>query len=381
MKQLFSLLAVIILLGSCSSSRDYLLRGDEDKTIFDIVKRLNKKSTDEDATKAIAQVYAQVKERHLKKIETYNSYNDITKWDKLVIEYTILQNIFNAINNSEAASRLVSPQSFYNELNGVKEAAAEDYYQLGNQFMATRTREAARNAYNSFKKAASFVRDYKDSRSLMDEAYNNSVINVVINPIQDNSFFFNTGWGNMGYNYSNEYFQQNLVRDLGGKYATRLPARFFTDWEARRENVQPDWVIDLTLRNMDIPRPAVTNYSRNVSKQIQVNTDTSGKPVYQTVQATLHIQRQYFNARAQMDINIVEIASRRNIAYNSYSDNYNWQQEVATFSGDRRALSNNDLAMINNSNFNMPRREDILNELYRNIYPQVKNRISSEADW
>ncbi len=195
MKQVFSLLAVIVLLASCSSSRDYLLRGDEDKTIFDIVKRLNKKSSDEDATKAIAQVYAQVKERHLKKIETYNSYNDITKWDKLVTEYTILQNIFNAIDNSEAASRLVSPQSFYNELNGVKEAAAEDYYQLGNQFMATRTREAARNAYNSFKKAASFVRDYKDSRSLMDEAYNNSVINVVINPIQDNSFFFNTGWG------------------------------------------------------------------------------------------------------------------------------------------------------------------------------------------
>ncbi|MES2890525.1 MAG: hypothetical protein V4725_00895 [Bacteroidota bacterium] len=381
MKKMIPFLAGLFLLASCSSSRDYLLRGDEDKTMFDIVKRLNKKGTDEDATRAIAQVYDQVKQRHLKKIETYNTYNDISKWDKLINEYSILQNIFNAIDNSDAAARLVTPTSYVNELNAVKEAAAEDYYQLGNEFLGLESRENARKAHAAFKKSVSIVRDYKDSRQKMDEAYNNSIINILVNPIQDNSFFFNTGWGNMGYNYSNEYFQQNLVRDMGGKYATRFPARFYTDWEARRDDVQPDWVVDLTLRNMDIPRPAVSNYSRNVSKQIQVGTDTSGKPTYQTVHATLNIQRQYFNARAQLDLNIVEVVTRRNIAYNSFSDTYNWQQEVATFSGDRRALSNQDIALINNSNFNLPRREDILNELYRNIYPQVKNRISNEADW
>ena len=381
MKPIIYFVAGLFLLASCSSSRDYLLRGDEDKTMFDIVKRLNKKSTDPDATRDIAQVYAQVQQRHLKKIETYQTYNDIEKWDKLIQEYAILQEIYNAIENSDAASRLVTPTSYLNELNAVKEQAAEDYYQMGNELLAHQSRESARKAHAAFKKSSSIIRDYKDSRQKMDEAYNNSVINVLINPIQDNSFFFNTGWGNMGYNYSNEYFQQNLVRDLGGKYATRFPARFYTDWEARRDDIQPDWVVDLTLRNMDIPRPAVSNSSRNVSKQIQVSTDTSGKPTYQTVHATLNIQRQYFNARAQMDINIVEVATRRNVAYNSYSDTYNWQQEVATFSGDRRALSNQDLALLNNSTFNMPRREDILNELYRNIYPQVKNRISNEVDW
>lgn len=381
MRLIISFVAGLFLLASCSSSRDYLLRGDEDKTMFDIVKRLNKKSTDPDATRDIAQVYAQVQQRHLKKIETYSSYNDIAKWDKLIQEYTILQDIYNAIDNSDAASRLVTPTSYMNELNAVKEQAAEDYYQMGNELLAQQSRESSRKAHAAFKKSTAIIRDYKDSRQKMDEAYNNSIVNVLINPIQDNSFFFNTGWGNMGYNYSNEYFQQNLVRDLGGKYATRFPARFYTDWEARRDDIQPDWVVDLTLRNMDIPRPAVSNSSRNVSKQIQVGTDTSGKPTYQTVHATLNIQRQYFNARAQMDINIVEVATRRNIAYNSYSDNYNWQQEVATFSGDRRALSNQDLALLNNSTFNMPRREDILNELYRNIYPQVKNRISNEVDW
>ncbi|MEO6734446.1 MAG: hypothetical protein ABIN01_24710 [Ferruginibacter sp.] len=381
MKKIFYALVTVLTIISCTTSKDYLLRSDEDKTLHDIVKKLNKRGNDEDATRALAEVYKKVEERHLGKIATYNTHNDISKWDKLMNEYNALQKINNAIDNSEAARRLVTPKTYQAEMNDLKQSAAEDYYQLGDSYFANDSREYARKAYAAYKKAGSWVRDYKDSRTKMEDAYNSSIVNVIINPIQDNSFFFNTGWGNMGYNYSNEYFQQNLIADLGGKYATRYPARFYTEWEARRDNVQPDWVVDLTLHNMDIPRPMTYNYTRNASKQIQTGKDTSGKPVFQTVYATLNVQRQSFSARAQMDVNIVEIASRKNIAYNSYSDTYNWLAEVATYSGDRRALDSNDWALINNSRGNTPRREDILNELYRNIYPQVKNRITNVVDW
>lgn len=379
MKQ-FLLLLPIIWLSACSVNRDYLLRADEDKTFYDVVKRLNKKSTDEDATKALATVYSLAKERHLKKIATYTNYTDISKWDKLSAEYGILQNMFDAIDNSDAAGSLVTPVSFQNQLNQTREGAAEDYYRLGDSYFSNNGREYARQAYNAYKKSTGWVKDYKDAQAKMDEAYNSSIVNILINPIHDNSFFFNAGWGSTGYNYSNEYFQQNLVNDLGGKYASRYPARFYTQATATYDNVEPDWLVDLTLRNMDIPRPAVYNYSRNVSKKIEVGSDTAGKPIYQTVHATLNIQRQSFNARATMDVNIVEIASRKNIDYRTFNDTYNWQQEVATYSGDRRALSNADLALVNNK-YNTPRREDILNELYRNIYPQVKNNIVSAANW
>lgn len=382
MKKIIPFILTIFLLASCKTSKDYLLRGDEDKTVFDIVKKLNKHADDADATKALPDVYNQVQQRHLKKINSYNGYTDIGRWDKLMNEYSSLQNIYAAITNSSAAQKLVTAKNYSNEINAIRQAAAEDYYKLGDNLLTNDTREYARKAYLAFKKAGSWAPGCKDYKAKMEEAYNGSIVNVVINPIQDNSFFFNTGWGNMGYNYSNEYFQQNIVRDLGGTYATRYPARFYTEWGARRDNVQPDWVVDLTLRNMDIPRPYLNSYTRNASAQIQVGRDTSGKAIYKTVYATLTIQRQSFTARAQMDVTIVEVATHKNIAYNSYNDTYNWQNEVASYSGDRRALSSNDWDIINNSNQNnIPRREDILNELYRNIYPQVKNRIANEADW
>jgi hypothetical protein len=381
MKQLLLITATIFLFASCKTTKDYLSRGDEDKTFFDVVKTLNKRNNDDSATRALPIVYERVQQKHLKKISTYKTYKEITRWDKIIDEYSTLQQMHDAISNSGAAGSLVTPTNYQNDIYDAKQQGAEDYYQLGTTLLQSDRRDDAKKAYSYFKKTDKYVSGYKDAKAKMDEAYQNAIINVVINPVQDNSFFFNTGWGNYGYNYSNEYFQQTLVRELGGKNSSRYPANFYTEWEARRDNVQPDWVVDLTLRNMDIPRPNTYNYTRNVNKQIEAGRDTSGKIIYQTVYATVNIVKQSFTARAQMDVNITDAVSRRNITYNTYSDDYRWEQEYATYTGDRRALDSNDWALINNRNYNEPRKEDVLNELYRKIYPQVKNRIIYAVDW
>ncbi|MFT3682260.1 MAG: hypothetical protein QM791_18445 [Ferruginibacter sp.] len=369
----------LVILAGCKST-DYLSRADEDKTVFDVVKKLNKKALDEQATMALPILYKQVQERHLKKIETYSTYNDISRWDKIINEYYTLQNMFDAIDNSAAASKLVNATSYQNDISAARQFAAEDYYQLANEYFTSNNRDDLKKAYDLFKRADGWVSGYKDAKEKMDTSFSNSIVNVLINPVQDNSFFYNAGWGNTGYNYSNEYFQQNLVSDLGGQSSKRYPARFYTEWDARRNNIQPDWVVDLTLRNFDIPRPVSYNYSQNRSKQIEIGKDTAGKPVYQTVYATVNINRQSLTARGQMDINITDVATRKNITYDNFYNTFDWQQETASYSGDSRALTSGDWALVNN-NYNLPRKEDILNELYRSIYPQVRNKISYETDW
>ena len=381
MKQIFYIAISLLVFTSCKTSKDYLSRIDDDKTLFDAVKALGKHPGDSDAIKALPLLYAHAEQRHLKKITTYSSYKELTRWDKVIDEYNILQKMYDAIGENGTAANLVNPVNYQNTIYDLKQQAAEDYYQQATVFLDKPGRSDAKTAYNYFKKAEKWVAGYKDAKQKMADAYQNAIVNIVINPVQDNSFFFNTGWGNSGYNYSNEYFQQTLIRELGGKNATRYPARFYTEWEARRDNIQPDWVISLTLRNMDIPRPSSSNYSRNASKQIETGRDTSGHVIYQTVYATLNITRQSFTARAEMEVNITEVATRKNISYRTYRDEYSWQEEHASYNGDNRALSSTDWDMINNSSFNEPRKEDVLNELYRRIYPQVKSNISYAVDW
>ncbi|MBL0146053.1 MAG: hypothetical protein IPP48_10030 [Chitinophagaceae bacterium] len=381
MKQVFYITILLLGFASCKTSKDYLQRVDEDKTLFDIVKKLNKSPNDADAVKALPVVYEKVVQKHLAKINTYNNYKEITRWDKIADEYTALQKIYDAVSSSNSTSSLITATSYQNNLYDTKQLAAEDYYAQGIALMNKEERDEIKKAYNSFKKADKFVPGFKDAKTKMNEAFESAIVNVLIYPVQDNSFFFNSGWGNTGYNYSNEYFQQNLVRELGGQNANRYPARFYTEWDARRDNVKPDWVVNLTLRNMDIPRPQTTTYQRNASKQIEVGRDTANRAIYKTVYATVYISRQSFTARGEMDVNITDANTRRYITSGSFNDDYIWQQETATYSGDSRALSTRDWDMINNGRYNQPTKEEVLNELYRKIYPQVKNKISYAVDW
>jgi hypothetical protein len=381
MKKYLQIITLIVLVGSCKTT-GYLQRSDPDKALQDAVKKLNKNAGDTAATRAVPILYDGIQQLHLAKIASYNTGNDLARWDKIIAEYNLLQNAYDDIINSNAAFKLVNPQNFSVQLLETKQNAAEDYYQLAKDAFDKPGRDNAKQAYSYFKKADRYIPNYKDSRDRMNEAFESAVINVVINPVQDNSYFSNSSWGSYGTNYSNEYFQQTLLRDLQNLANNNLyAARFYNSWDARNKNIQADWIVDLRLRNLYIPRPANYSYRRNVSKEINVGKDTLGKPIYQTVRATVNITRISFTARASMEVIISDALNGKNISNRSFDSDYSWQVERGSYRGDSRALSANDLAIINNRNYNAPRQEDVLQELYKQIYPQVKNDISYAADW
>ena len=382
MKHILEILVLAVLLTACGSNKSYLERTDENKALFDAVKRLNKNTTDESAQEAVPVLYKNVLANKLDRIKSFQSGSDLGRWDKVLGEYNDLQEIYNTVINSSAAFKLVTPRNFNTELLETKQAAAEEYYQQGQAFLNKNGRDNAKKAYSYFKKTDRYIGGYKDVQDKINEAYESAIVDVVINPVQDNSFFSNTGWGNSGLNYSNEYFQRTLVRDLG--YAnnnSNYAARFYSDWEAQRANISIDWMVDLRLRNIDLPQPYSNTYRENRSAQVQSGTDTSGKPVYRTVNATLNVNRMSFTARADMDVLIRDFETGRTISNRNFRENYQWQEETATYSGDSRALSSQDWAVINNSNFYAPRREQVLEELYRQLYPQVLNNIKYAVNW
>ena len=381
MKHIFYTLLSLFVFASCNTTKEYLSRSDNDKTIFDAIKTLKKHNTDTVALGALPVLYAAAQQRNLRKISSYTSSNDINRWDKVLDAYQTLQDMHDAIIENDAASAVVTPVNYQKTIYDTRRQAAADYYEQGMVFLDKPTRADAKKAYGYFKKADKLVPGYEDAIARMSEAYENAIVNVVINPVQDNSYFYNTGWGNYGSSYSNEYFQQTLVRELKGTNSSRYPARFYTDYELRRDNILPDWEVNLTLRNIDIPRPQTYTSRRNVSQQVETGRDTSGKTIYKTVYATVNISQLSFTARADMEVNIIDLVTRKSITYNTFREDYRWQEEHASYSGDSRALSANDWAAINNNYYNEPRREDVLNELYRKLYPQVKNKITYAVDW
>ena len=118
-----------------------------------------------------------------------------------------------------------------------------------------------------------------------------------------------------------------------------------------------------------------------MSKQIATGKDTSGNVHYETVTATLYITKRYFTATGDLESRITDATTRNTIDTKRYTAQFNWEHEYATYKGDSRALSGNDLALLNSRNFQIPNKQDILNELYQRIYPQVKNGIYNAVRW
>jgi hypothetical protein len=375
-KILIGLSIVIIATLSCKSSKDLLERTDTESALRDAVKRLFKNSDDQYAAEALPILYKKIQEKRMDKIQSLQASSDMNKWDKIIAEYKSLENSRNTIIEAPPAYKIMKPESYENKIKEVSLAAAEDYYVYAQTLLSIPGRQNALQSYAAFRKVIKYAPDYKDSNDKMQQAYDKSIVNVVVYPVEDNSFFNNNNWGNYGTNFNNEYFQQRLLRELSAE--NNSFAKYYSDWEIRRNNMFPDWSVYLRLRNIDLP-PASNNYStRRLSKQVQTGTDSSGRPTYSTVYASLNITRSSFIARADMEMNIRDLKNGGNISLRTFREDYRWEQETATYNGDSRALSQRDWDLVN-ARLTMPRREDVVNELYRKIYPQVLNSIRMAA--
>ncbi len=372
-------LLIAFLLSACSASKkSYLERSDTDKALQDAVKKLNKDNDNEDAVQAIPELYKNIKANRLAKIEALKAGRDAAKYDKIIEEYEKLQDAYNAIVNQPSAFKLVNAESFSVQLAETKDAAAEEYYQLGITAMAKDGRDNAKKAYTAFCKATRYVSGYKDASKKMEDAFDKAMVDVVIHPVDDRSRIFNNSWGNYGSRYSREYFEETLIRDLGNR---NYPARVYSVEDAWREKLKDTWEVMLTLRNLDIPYPYTSNTQRNRSMQVEIGRDTSGRPVYNTVYATVNVSRRSFTAEAEMNVSILDSKTNKYIGQTTIREDYRWQDEMATYSGDSRALSSDDWALINNTRNNTPRKEEILEELYRELYPRVRTYVSGKLDW
>jgi len=199
----------------------------------------------------------------------------------------------------------------------------------------------------------------------------------VIRPVQFEQYFF----GSWNYNFQRDQQSNTLVNDLGGSYASSVPARFYTEQEAMYRRIDPNWIVDLVWTNLDFSEPTISRQTRNLTKSIQTGVDTAGRPQYKSVTAHLHVQRRIVQASGYLEYRITDLDNRKKESGNRSYTHFNWEDEFATYDGDSRALGPEDWQLVNSKGRRAPERSEILDEMYRNVYAEIKNKIRNEADW
>ena len=379
MKQLIPFILLLsFVLVSCSGGK-YSTKADE-KDLATLIKRLNKKGGEDKIIADLNEVYSSAYQKATLRLENYRFDPVPQKWDKIIAEMEGLQRMYETISQSAYALRMVKPVNFYSPLVATKDSAAADYYAYGTQQMQQQQRQNYKEAYYAFQKSAAYVLNYKDAKQLMKEAFERSIVHVLINEIQYDDYSMNTGWNQ--YNNNSRMMHNNIIRDLGGQNSNNIPARFYNEYDLRRENRSPDLVVDLVWRNLrfDQQRDRTSTYNR--SKQIETGRDTANKPIYQTVNASIYVTERELNANADMNIIVTDAVNRTQIKWDRLPADYRFTIEFADYSGDRRALDNNDWNLINRSRSQpMPSREDAMAEMMRRIYNDMVNRIRNTVGW
>lgn len=379
---LFLLIPSLITI-SCGSSRRFQANFTEDRPLYDAINALNRKKPSEKAAEDLKILYPKAVQRHEEAVEVYRNSNDENKWDRALNELNALQHIYTSLEATPGSFSIVKPKSYLKEIDQLRNEAAEDFYARGLGLMNDRRRESYLEAYHNFTRAAYFMSGYKDVVKLTKDAYESSIVNVVVNPIEDDNIFFtgvNGNWNSApDYRYRPQDYQDQLVRELGGRTANNVPARFFNDRDVRRERVMVDWEINIRWRSLNPARSTPQQFSRQVSKSVESGKDSTGKPIYKTVYATLYITQNNFAIQGEVEYQINDLAARTSIDNGSVRDEVNYSESFATYTGDSRALSQDDWVLVNNRNGAGigPSKGELLNNLMRKIYPELKRRIQN----
>jgi len=374
-KILLTILAAAILV-SCGSSKKFQATTTEDKALFAAINALNKKRPSAKAEGDLKILYTNSVARHEEAAEAYRNSSDEGRYDKILNELNALQHIYNSLQAVPGTFGLVKPKNYIKEIESTRQEAAEVYYAKANEYFLLEGRQNALQANAYFKKTNEYVSGYKDVEDLMKQSYEKSIVYVVINPIEDDNIYF-SGVGNWGsdFRYRPEDYQDQLVRDLGGQSASYIPAKFYTDREVRRNDVDIDWEVDIRWRNIDPLRTTPNQYTRQASRSVEIGRDSAKKPIYQTVYATLYITQRNYSVRGDIEYRITDIDEKTTVDQGIVSDDVNWSESTATYTGDSRALSQDDWYLVNNRNYNNLTRSDVMNTLMRRLYPDLRRRI------
>jgi len=396
MKKIYTLiLAAAVFLYSCKTASKAFEKGDYEDAVALAVKKLQK-SGDDAATRALLQdAYNRAVQQHEARITSYSNSNSDGKFEKIYNEYRKLQNLYETIQRSPEASGVVMATDYSSYVQTYKEKTGEIYFERGLALMEKGDRNSFRKAYNELKTAYRYKNDSQVKQKL-DEAYEGAVVRVLLltdNNIYNNGYNSNGSYNGVSYGYGSGYndfnttyrireFQEDLVRNLRYQSGSEF-VQFISEWDTRTKDIVPDEIVEMNLGRLDMGRSYDENSYRDVSKQIITRTivykPDSVVNEYATVSARINTTRRNFISWGDLHITARD-ANGKYLWSDVIRGEQRFTKEFASFTGDQRALSENDKALIQNTQnnaYNNIKREDIFRELLRQIECEAESRFKN----
>ena len=373
MKKVYFLFLITVgtWLASCKSASKLYQKGNYDEAVQVAVKKLQKDPNDPKLKSVVQDAYRYAVTDHENRIRNYSSMDNELKWEWMYNEYSGLQNLYNAIFKAPSVYELVRPTDYSSDINANAAKASDVHYNRGVQLMNNNNKQSYKNAYREFKTAISFKPGDANIQQMVNQAYDAALTVVAIIPVN------NYGFQYASYNYQLQNFDKDIVRVLQYNTGNEF-VKFYSTWETQRLNIVPDEIVEMHFTQINIGRTRDNYSTKEVSKDVVVK-EIVYKPdsvikQYAKVKANITTTQRTMSSQGNLSINI-----RDNNGKWLWSDNIvgnsNWSTEFSSFTGDERALGDEDRQLLNKAQDTPPREEEVIKCIQETIYSEFVYRV------
>lgn len=361
------LLAAVIVFAACKSTKKLFEEGQYDKALYSALDDLRKKPDNATAASILPQAYNEAVNKYENAIAAAGSgTRNAQKLDIIYKNYVALQKMYSAIAATPAAFSHVTAKNYSTQVATAADNAAENRYSRGMGLLQRGDRISAQKAYENFKQVSYYVQGYKDVDDRKTEAYDLAIINVIVDK-------FDQRFSN--YSVNGNFFQNDIVYSLNNIGNSHY-YKFYNTSEPRAREVRADQFMDINVYDIWFGQMGSSRNSYTVSKEITEKDDKdSKKNKTYTVTATVNVTRRVIDSRASMDYRITDAAERRMVGSDRVSAQYTWEKLTGSYTGDQRALSDKDWAIIRGAYSNQPTYDELYRALTRQLMSQFDGRM------
>lgn len=368
--KLYTPVLFLLLLVSCRSAEKLYNRGDYDAAVELASKKLAKKPGNKELIQIVRDAYRFAVEDHESRIRNLEISSSDLRYEKILSEYSSLQRLYDAIRRSPTAYDVVQPMDYSSYLQTYREEAGNVREFRGDDLMAQNTKNSFREAYYEYQKALALKPGDLVLKQKMDEAYSAAVIQVSIQPLSR----FGLQYAQYSYDYGQ--FDQDMLRYLNN----HRQGPFLNFYGMSQPGVRADFAVELRFSDVNIGRYNDQRETREVSKKVVSKEIVHGKDSvsyeYITVKAKITVTSRRLQANALLQATAHEVETNRRVWSDTYRGDYNWVATFATYTGDERALSDEDKRMINSREAFPPDNDQIIRIIMQEIRSKTECGIS-----
>ncbi|MEO5564450.1 MAG: hypothetical protein ABIR18_13470 [Chitinophagaceae bacterium] len=361
---LFTVVSMLFL--SCKSAEKMYQKGNYDAAVELATKKLSKKPNDASMLETLQSAYRFAVDDHESRIRNYSNGNDALKYERIYQEYLDLQRLYDAVRRSPSVFDIVQPADYSAYITTYKEEAANARYERGMTLLDNNTKSSSREAWYEFQRALALKPGDLAIQKKMDEAYASAVTNVVILPLTRYGYQYSS------YNFDMNNFNYDILRYLNSNNNNQF-VRYYQDTEARGYNVRMDNTVDMRFSDVNIGRYRDQRSTREVSKEIVgkeiVYSKDSVVKQYITVKAKITTTTRTLQADGLLQATVRDY-NERWLWSETYRGDYSWIASFSTYTGDERALSEEDKKLINQRETFPPSNDEII----RIIMNEIRNK-------